>query len=162
MCEQYQSERSLSPFFEEKRRIDGMLRCLVYQGVPRDNIVIIGYNFRLKAKEPGSISQRNIIFGGLSSATIFGALFGVFFSCFFGVGILSISAIGVVTGSISAVLLGAISGAFSGLAVVVLLSRLVSLGLIEEHAIFYQSWLKPGELVVMIKTSTNYHDEYQA
>jgi hypothetical protein len=161
MCKQHQSERFPPPFFEEKRRIDGMLRCLVYQGIPRDDILIIGYNFRLKAKISGFVSQRNIILGGLHNATIFGALFGSFFSLFFGGGILIISALGLVTWSVTAVLIGAISGIFSSIVAITLLSRLISLGLMEEHAIFYQSQLKPGELVVMVKASTNYHGEYQ-
>jgi hypothetical protein len=161
VCKQNQSENSLLPFFEEKRRIDGMLRCLIYQGIPRDNILIIGHNFRLESKIPGSISQRNIILGGLHKATIFCALFGSFFSLFFGGGILSTSALGLVKWSVTTVLIGAISSIFSSIAAIALLSRLISLGLIEEHAIFYQSQLKPGELVVMVKASTNYHGEYQ-
>jgi hypothetical protein len=162
MCKQYQSERSIPLFFEEKRRIDGMLRCLIYQGIPRDNILIIGYNFRLKAKNSGFISQRNIILGGLHNATIFGALFGSLFGLFFGGVILSIAALGLVVWSINTVLVGVVSGISSGIAAIALLSKLISLGLIEEHAIFYQSQLKPGELVVMVKASTNYHGEYQS
>jgi hypothetical protein len=162
MCKQHQPESSLPPFFEEKRRIDGMLRCLVHQGIPRDNIVIIGYNFRLKTKISGFISQRNIIFGGLRNAPILGVLFGSFFIFFFGGGMLSASALGAVVGSTLAVLLGATSGIFSGIAAIGVLSKFISLGLIEEHAIFYQSRLKPGELVVMIKTSNDHYGEYQA
>ncbi|MBC7515697.1 MAG: hypothetical protein H7237_04590, partial [Alkalinema sp. FL-bin-369] len=150
MSQQSQVERTISSVFETESQIDDVVRRLIDRGIPKEDISVMGRNFKSETRITGFISKRDVILGGLRSGAIFGSLFGSFLSLLSGVGVLFIPFVGpvVAAGPIAAVLLGATSGALAGSAGAGLVSVLTALGMPEKQAALYQTKLGAGEFVL--------------
>ena len=116
MTQTSQVERTISSVFETESQINDVVRRLIDRGIPKEDISVMGRNFKSETRITGFISKRDVILGGLRSGAVFGSLFGSFLSLLSGVGVLFIPFVGpiVAAGPIAAVLLGATSGALAG------------------------------------------------
>ena len=163
MSQQSQVERTISSVFETESQIDEVVRRLIDRGIPKEDISVMGRNFKSETRITGFISKRDVILGGLRSGAIFGSLFGSFLSLLSGVGVLFIPFVGpiVAAGPIAAVLLGATSGALAGSAGAGLVSVLMALGMPEKQAALYQTKLGAGEFVLMLEVPADRTGEYQ-
>jgi cation transport regulator ChaB len=163
MSDQQSTERTVTAVFEQEAQIDTAIRRLLDRGVAKDNISVMGRNFKSDTRIAGFISKRDVILGGLRSGAIFGSLFGSFLSLLSGVGVLFIPFVGpvVAAGPIGAVLLGAASGAIAGSAGAGLVSVLMTLGMSEDQATLYQTRLQAGEFVIMVEVPSDRTGEYQ-
>lgn len=157
------AERTVSAIFKEQEDIDGAVRQLLDRGISRDDISVMGRNFKSETRIAGFISKRDVVIGGLRQGALFGSLFGSLLGLLSGVGVLFIPFVGsiVAAGPIGAALLGAASGALAGSAGAGLASALATLGMPEDKAAVYATRLEAGEFVVMAEVPADKAGEIQ-
>lgn len=148
---QQQVKCPVSAVFQTEEKINNVIRQLLKQEIPRDEISVIGKNFQSQTKISGFITRKDVILDGLKTGALFGSLFGSFLSLLTGVGVLFIPFVGsvVAAGPLGAALLGATSGAIAGGAGAGLVSALVTLGMPEDKAAIYQTRVQAGEFLLV-------------
>lgn len=157
------AERTVSAIFKEQEQIDNVVRRLLDRGISREDISVIGKNFKSETKIAGFITKKDVILGGLKQGAIFGSIFGSALALLTGVGILFVPFVGtlVAAGPLGAALLGAASGAIAGSAGAGLVSGLVALGMPEEKAAIYQTRVEAGDFLVAVEVPADKSGEIQ-
>jgi hypothetical protein len=128
------------------------VRRLQQEGIPMDNLSIIGKDFQ-SVEQPlgfvttGSVAREGARVGGWTGG-IFGLLVGAAFLVMPGVGAV------VVAGPLTAAILGGIEGAVAGAAFGGLAGALAGLGVSKDKAIRYESQVKAGKFLVTLRGDT--------
>lgn len=125
------------------------VRRLQKDGIPMQNISIIGKDFQTVERPLGFVTTGTVAKEGAKvgawTGGIFGLLVGAAFLILPGVGPL------VIIGPFSAALLGGIEGALAGAAFGGLAGALVGLAVPKERAIRYESDVKAGKFLVALQ-----------
>ena len=148
-----QADRCVSAVFKEHDAVDKVVRQLLDKGIPKENISMMGRNFKSESRIKGFLTRKNLILNGLKEGAIFGSIFGTFLGLLTEVGVLFVPFVGAVVaaGPLGAALLGAASGALAGSAGAGLGSALISLGLPKEKAAVYETRLQAGEFLIVVE-----------
>ena len=127
---------------------DAVLR-LQQEGIPMQNLSIIGKDFRAVERPLGFVTTGTVAGEGAKigawTGGIFGLLVGAAFLILPGVGAV------VIAGPLAAALLGGVEGALAGAAFGGLTGALVGLGVSKEKAIRYESQVKAGKFLVTLR-----------
>ena len=125
------------------------VRWLQREGIPMQNISIIGKDFQAIEKPLGFVTTGDVAKSGAKVGAWTGGLFGLLFGAAF----LVLPGIGsvVIAGPLAAALLGSIEGALSGAALGGLAGALVGLGVSKDKAIRYESQIKAGKFLVTLQ-----------
>ena len=147
------SHRCVSAVFKEHDDLDKVVRQLLDKGIPKENISMMGRNFKSESRIRGFITRKNLILNGLKEGAIFGSIFGSFLGLLTEVGMLFIPFVGpvVAAGPLGAAILGAASGALAGSADAGLDLALLSLGLPKEKAAVYETRMQAGEFLMVVE-----------
>jgi hypothetical protein len=125
------------------------VRRLQKEGIPIQNLSIIGKDFEAVEKPLGFVTTGTVAGEGAKvgawTGGIFGLLIGAAFLILPGVGAV------VVAGPLAAALLGGIEGALAGAAFGGLTGALVGLGISKDKAIRYESQVKAGKFLVTLR-----------
>ena len=66
MDSQYQkADRCVSAVFKEHDAVDKVVRQLLNKGVPKENISMMGRNFKSESRIKGFLTRKNLILNGL-------------------------------------------------------------------------------------------------
>jgi hypothetical protein len=125
------------------------IRLLHKDGFPLDELSIIGHNIEVTEEPRGFVSTGDYVTAGARS----GALLGGFTGIALGAAFLILPGIGpiVVAGPLAAAILASIEGAVAGVALGAISGALVAWGVPKEHAIKYESEVKGGKYLVIVK-----------
>ena len=125
------------------------IRRLQAEGIPMQDVSIIGKDFRAVEKPIGFVTAGSLAKDGAR----IGAWSGGFFGLLVGAGVLIFPGIGpvVFAGPFAATLLGTFEGAIAGAALGGLAGALYGLGLSKDKAIRYESEIKTGKLMVTVQ-----------
>ena len=158
---QQQADRCVSAVFKEHDDIDKVVRQLIDKGVPKENISMMGRNFKSESRIKGFITRKNLILGGLKEGAIFGSIFGSFLGLLTEVGMLFVPFVGpvVAAGPLGAAVLGAASGALAGSAGAGIGSALLSLGLPKDKAAVYETRMQAGEFLMVVEVPAETTEE---
>ena len=158
---QQQADRCVSAVFKEHDDVDKVVRQLIDKGVPKENISMMGRNFKSESRIKGFITRKNLILDGLKEGAIFGSIFGSFLGLLTEVGMLFIPFVGpvVAAGPLGAAVLGAASGALAGSAGAGLGSALLSLGLPKDKAAVYETRMQAGEFLMVVEVPAETTEE---
>jgi hypothetical protein len=125
------------------------VRRLQEEGIPMQNLSIIGKDFEAVEKPVGFITTGDVAKSGAKVGAWTGGLFGLLVGAAFvilpGVGPV------VIAGPLAAALLGGIEGALAGAAFGGLTGALVGLGVSKDKAIRYESQVKAGKFLVTLQ-----------
>ena len=156
-----QADRCVSAVFKEQETVDKVVRQLLDKGIPKENISMMGCNFKSESRIKGFLTRKNLILNGLKEGAIFGSIFGSFLGLLTEVGVLFVPFVGAVVaaGPLGAALLGAASGALAGSAGAGLGSALISLGLPKEKAAVYETRLQAGEFLMVVEVPSETTEE---
>jgi len=147
------AKKCVSATFKEENKLQDAVQRLLNRGIPKEDISIIGRNFKSEAKITGFLTKKDIILDGLTSGALYGSLFGSVLSLVSGVGVLFIPFLGAVVaaGPLAAALLGATSGALYGAIGAGLGSVLISFGMAKDRAAIYQTRVQAGEFLIVVE-----------
>lgn len=125
------------------------LRRLQADGIPMQNVSIIGKDFQAVEQPLGFVTAGS---GAKEGATV-GAWSGGLFGLLVGAAFLVLPGIGavVIAGPLVAALLGGVEGAVAGAAFGALAGALVGLGLSRDKAIRYESQVKTGKFLLTLQ-----------
>ena len=156
-----QADRSVSAVFKEHDDLDRAVRQLIDKGVPKDNISMMGRNFKSESRIKGFITRKDLIVDGLKEGAIFGSIFGSFLGLLTQVGMLFVPFVGpvVAAGPLGAAVLGAASGALAGSAGAGIGSALLSLGLPKDKAAVYETRMQAGEFLIVVEVPAETTEE---
>jgi hypothetical protein len=125
------------------------VRRLQNDGIPMQNLSIIGKDFRSVEQPVSFITTGVVVKGGVKigawSGGLFGLLVGAAFLILPGVGPV------VIAGPLAAAMLGGVEGALAGAAFGGLMGALVGLGVSKDKAIRYESQAKAGKFLVTMQ-----------
>jgi uncharacterized membrane protein len=128
---------------------EDVVRRLQKEGVPMQDLSIIGKDFQAVEKPVGFVTTGTVAGAGARvgawTGGIFGLLVGAAFLVLPGVGAV------VIAGPLAAALLGGIEGALAGAALGGLSGALVGLGVSKDKAIRYESQVKAGKFLVTLR-----------
>ena len=128
------------------------VRQLQADGIPMQNVSIIGKDFQAVEKPLGFVTAGTVAKDGAKVGAWTGGLFGLLVGAAFlilpGVGAV------VIAGPLAAALLGGVEGALAGAAFGGLTGALVGLGVSKDKAIRYQSEVKVGKFLVTVQGET--------
>jgi hypothetical protein len=125
------------------------VRRLQQNGIPMQNLSIIGKDFQAIDKPLGFVTTGDVAKSGAKVGAWTGGLFGLLVGAAF----LILPGIGpvVIAGPLAAALLGGIEGALAGAAFGGLTGALVGLGVSKDKAIRYESQVKAGKFLVTLQ-----------
>jgi uncharacterized membrane protein len=125
------------------------VRRLQKEGIPMQNLSIIGKDFQAVEKPVGFVTMGDVAKSGAKvgawTGGLFGLLVGAAFLILLGVGPV------VIAGPLAAALLGGIEGAMAGAAFGGLTGALVGLGISKDKAIRYESQVKTGKFLLSVQ-----------
>jgi hypothetical protein len=125
------------------------VRRLQKEGVPLQNLSIIGKDFQAVEHPVGFVTTGTVAGEGARvgawTGGIFGLLLGAAFLILPGVGPV------VIAGPLAAAVLGGVEGALAGAAFGGLTGALVGLGISKDRAIRYESQVKAGKFLVTLR-----------
>ena len=155
------ADKCVSAVFKEQEQVDRVVRQLIDRGISKDNISVVGKNFKSETRIRGFLTRKKVILEGLKEGAIFGSLFGSFLGLLTEVGVLLVPFVGAVVaaGPLGAALLGAASGAIAGSLGAGLASALISLGMPKEKATIYETRLEAGEFLLVVEVSAELAEE---
>jgi len=127
------------------------VRQLHEAGFALGDLSIVGRDFQVTEEPFGFVSRGDYVKAGAESGAWFGGLFGLFL----GAGFLVLPGLGlvVVAGPIAAALLAGIEGALAGTALGSLAGALVGWGVPRDRAIQYETDVKGGKFLVLVRSS---------
>jgi hypothetical protein len=125
------------------------VRRLQKEGIPMQNLSIIGKDFQTVEKPVGFVTTGDVAKSGAKVGAWTGGLFGLLVGAAF----LILPGVGpvVIAGPLAAALLGGIEGAMAGAAFGGLTGALVGLGISKDKAIRYESQVKAGKFLVTLR-----------
>jgi hypothetical protein len=125
------------------------VRRLQQEGIPMQNLSIIGKDFQAVDKPLGFVTTADVAKSGAKVGAWTGGLFGLLVGAAF----LILPGIGpvVIAGPLAAALLGGFEGALAGAAFGGLTGALVGLGVSKDQAIRYESQVKAGKFLVTLQ-----------
>ena len=125
------------------------VRRLQSDGIPMQNLSIIGKDFQSVEKPLGFVTTGDVAKTGAKVGAWTGGLFGVLVGAAF----LIVPGIGplVIAGPLAATLLGGIEGAIVGAAFGGLAGALAGLGISKDKAIHYESQVRAGKFLVILQ-----------
>jgi len=125
------------------------VRLLRQAGFPMEDLSIIGKDFQAVEQPLGFVTTGTVAGAGAKVGAWTGGLFGLLVGAAF----LILPGIGpvVIAGPLAAALLGGVEGALAGAAVGGLTGALVGLGVSKDKAIRYQSQVKAGKFLVVLR-----------
>ena len=128
---------------------EGAVRRLQKEGIPMQNLSIIGKDFQTVERPLGFITTGSVAKEGAKVGAWTGGIFGLLVGAAF----LILPGIGpvVVAGPLSAALLGGIEAALAGAAFGGVTGALVGLGISQDQAIRYESQVKAGKFLVTLR-----------
>jgi uncharacterized membrane protein len=135
--------------FPDHASAEDAVRRLENEGIPMQNLSIIGKDFQAVEKPLGFVTTGTVAKDGAKvgawTGGIFGLLVGAAFLILPGVGPI------VVAGPLAVALLGGLEGALAGAALGGLTGALVGLGVSKDKAIRYESQVKAGKFLVTLR-----------
>jgi len=135
--------------YPDHESAEDAVRRLQQQGIPIQNLSIIGKDFQAVEKPLGFVTTGTVAKEGAKVGAWTGGLFGLLVGAAFlilpGVGAV------VVAGPLSAALLGGVEGALAGAAFGGLTGALIGLGVSKDKAIRYESQVKAGRFLVTLR-----------
>ena len=137
--------------YEDHSAAEDAVRRLQKNGIPMENISIIGKKFQTIEKPigfvpTGTVAREGAMVGAWTGG-IFGLLIGAAFLILPGVGPV------IVAGPLAAALLSGVEGALAGATFGGLTGALVGLGISRPEAILYEAQVKAGKLLVTVHGS---------
>jgi uncharacterized membrane protein len=125
------------------------VRRLVKEGFAMKDVSIVGRDFQVEEEPIGFLSTGDFAKVGAGVGAWVGGLFGLFVGAAF----LILPGVGpvIVAGPLAAALLGGIEGALAGAALGALSGALVGLGIPKDQALKYESQVKAGKFLVIVK-----------
>lgn len=140
---------TLVAVFSNHAAAEDAVKLLQKNGMPMDQLSIIGQDFKTIEKPIGFLTTGSVACDGARVGAWTGGLFGILVGAAF----LIVPGIGplVIVGPLAATLLGGVEGAIAGSAVGALAGALVSLGFSEKQALRYESQIKAGKFLVTLK-----------
>jgi len=140
---------TLLAVYPDHASAEDAVRMLQKQGVSMDQFSIVGQDFKTIEKPIGFLTTGSAACDGAKV----GAWTGGFFGILVGAAFLIVPGVGplVIVGPLAATLLGGVEGAIAGSAFGALAGVFVSLGFSKNQAIRYESQVKIGKFLVMLK-----------
>jgi hypothetical protein len=125
------------------------VRRLQKEGVPMQNVSIIGKDFQTVEQPLGFVTTGSVAKDGARVGAWTGGVFGLLVGAAF----LILPGLGpvVIAGPLAAALLGGVEGALAGAALGGLTGALVGLGVSKDKAIRYESQVKAGKFLVAMR-----------
>jgi hypothetical protein len=125
------------------------LRQLHLAGIAMEDLSIVGRDFQVREEPVGFVSAGDYATAGAKTGAWFGGLFGLCVGAAFlilpGVGPL------VIAGPLSAAVIGGLEGALAGTALGGLAGALVGWGVPKDRALKYETHVKGGKFLVMVR-----------
>ena len=142
-------EATVIAVYPDHASAEDAVRRLQEDGIPMQNLSIIGKEFQSVEKPLGFVTTGTVAKTGAKvgawTGGIFGLLVGAAFLILPGVGAV------VIAGPLSAALLGGVEGALAGAVFGGLAGALVGLGVSRDKAIRYESAVKAGKFLVTLQ-----------
>jgi hypothetical protein len=140
---------SVIAIFPDHASAEDAVRRLQKEGIPMQNLSIIGKDFQAVEKPLGFVTTGDVAKGGAKVGAWTGGLFGLLVGAAF----LILPGVGpvVIAGPLAAALLGGIEGAMAGAAFGGLTGALVGLGFSKDKAIRYESQVKAGKFLLSVR-----------
>jgi hypothetical protein len=137
---------SVVAVFPDHTSAEDAVRRLQKEGIPMQNVSIIGKDFQAIEKPLGFVTTGSTAKDGARVGAWTGGIFGLLLGAAF----LIVPGLGavVVAGPLAAALLGGVEGALAGAAFGGLTGALVGLGVSKDKAIRYESQVKVGKFLV--------------
>jgi hypothetical protein len=147
------AKKCVSATFKEENKLQDAVQRLLNRGIPKEDISIIGRNFKSEAKITGFLTKKDIILDGLTSGALYGSLFGSVLSLGQWCRCLVYSLFGGSGGgwSLGSGFVGATSGALYGAIGAGLGSVLISFGMAQDRAAIYQTRVQAGEFLIVVE-----------
>jgi hypothetical protein len=135
--------------YPDHESAENAVRRLQKEGIPMENLSIIGKDFQAVERPLGFITPGSVAGDGAKVGAWTGGLFGLLIGAAF----LIIPGLGavVVAGPLAAAILGGVEGAVAGAAFGGLAGALVGLGISKDKAIRYESQVKAGKFLVTLQ-----------
>jgi uncharacterized membrane protein len=144
-----QGQATVIGVYPDHASAEEAVQRLQKDGIPMQNISIIGRDFQAVEKPLGFVTTGDVAKSGAKIGAWTGGLFGLLFGAAFlilpGVGAV------VIAGPLAAALLGGVEGAVAGAAFGGLAGALVGLGVSKDKAIRYESEVKAGKFLVTVQ-----------
>jgi hypothetical protein len=140
---------SVVAVYADHSAADHAVRRLHEDGFGLDEISIVGRNLQVTEEPVGFVSMGDYVSAGARTGAFAGGLAGVAL----GAALLLVPGIGpiVVAGPLAAAMLAGIEGAVAGVALGALGGALIGLGVPREHAIKYETEVKGGKYLVIVR-----------
>ncbi len=140
---------SVVAVFPDHPSAEEAVRRLQKDGIPMQNVSIIGKVFQVIEKPLGFVTTRSVAKDGAR----FGAWTGGIFGLLVGAAFLIVPGLGavVIAGPLTAALLGSAEGALAGAALGGLTEALFGLGVSKEKAIRYETQVQAGKFLVTLQ-----------
>ena len=144
-----EGQASVIAVYPDHASAEGAVRRLQEDGIPMQNLSIVGKDFQAIEKPLGFVTTGDVAKSGAKVGAWTGGIFGLLFGAAF----LILPGIGpvVIAGPLAAALLAGIEGAVAGAAFGGLAGALVGLGVSKDKAIRYESQLKAGKFLVVLQ-----------
>src|SRR5262245_4220482 len=135
--------------FPDHASAEDAVRRLQKEGIPMQNLSIIGKDFQAVERPLGFVTTGDTARDGAKVGAWTGGLFGLLVGAAF----LILPGVGpvVIAGPLAAALLGGLEGALAGAAFGGLTGVLVGLGISKDQAIRYESQVKAGKFLVTLQ-----------
>jgi uncharacterized membrane protein len=135
--------------YADHDRAESAIRRLHKEGFALDELSIVGRDIQVTEEPRGFVSTGDYVSAGARTGAAAGGLAGMAL----GAALLLVPGIGpvVVAGPLAAALLAGIEGALAGVALGALSGALIGLGVPREHAIKYETAVKGGKYLVMVR-----------
>ena len=144
-----ESQATVIAVYPDHASAEDAVRRLQKDGIPMQNVSIIGQDFQAVEKPLGFVTTGSVAKEGAKVGAWTGGLFGLLVGAAFlvlpGVGAV------VIAGPLAAALLGGVEGALAGAAFGGLTGALVGLGVSRDKAIRYESQVKAGKFLVTLQ-----------
>jgi len=142
-------QSSVVAVFPDHESAEQVVRRLVKEGFDMKDVSIVGRDFQVTEEPIGFVSTRDYAKVGAATGAWVGGLFGLLIGAAF----LVLPGVGpvVVAGPLAAALLGGIEGALAGAVMGGLTGALVSWGVPKDQAIKYESQVKAGKFLVIVR-----------
>jgi hypothetical protein len=135
--------------YPDHESTEDAVRRLQKEGIPMQNLSIIGKDFQTVEKPLGFVTTGDVAKSGAKVGAWTGGPFGLLIGAAF----LILPGVGpvVIAGPLAAALVGGIEGAMAGAAFGGLTGALVGLGVSKDKAIRYESQVKAGKFLLSVR-----------
>jgi hypothetical protein len=140
---------SVVAVYKDHASAENAVRLLHKDGFALDAISIMGRNLQVTEEPFGLVSTGDYVKAGARSGALVGGLAGIALGAAF----LTVPGVGpiVVAGPLAASVLAAVEGAVAGVAMGAIGGALVRWGVPREHALKYESEVKGGKYLVVVR-----------